>query len=117
MSLQKTFSENLKKLKGTTPFADFADELGVSKSNLHKITSGGANTTLATVDQIAQSLSMSSEELLMDAMADRTDEIARHMLSCWEFYAQLSTEDRETVKAHFCEIVKIIDAQQIGEEE
>lgn len=118
VSLQKTFSENLKKLKGTTPFADFAEEVGVSKSNLHKITSGGANTTLATVDQIAQSLSITSEELLLDAAADRTDRIAQRMLSCWEFYSRLSMEDRDTVKEHFLEIIKIIDAtQQSGEEE
>ena len=67
MDIKDNFATNLKNIRLTrgASLLEFADEIGISKSTLHKIEKGDINPTLSLINQVSDNLHIPATNLLL----------------------------------------------------
>ena len=109
MDIKDNFATNLKNIRLTrgASLLEFADEIGISKSTLHKIEKGDINPTLSLINQISDNLHIPATDLLL-APSYTTSElvIIKRLLSDIELFVCLSEKKQKKVAALFKEIIK-----------
>ena len=68
MDIRDNFATNLKNIRLTrgASLLEFADEIGISKSTLHKIEKGDINPTLSLINQVSDNLHIPATDLLLE---------------------------------------------------
>lgn len=63
-TLDETFAKWLKRRRGGRSYAEFAAELGMSESSLHRLIHGNQSVTLKRLEEIMRRLGVSPVEIL-----------------------------------------------------
>ena len=109
MDIKDNFATNLKNIRLTrgASLLEFADEIGISKSTLHKIEKGDINPTLSLINQVSDNLHIPATDLLLEPSYTPSElVIIKRLLSDIELFVCLSEEKQKKVATLFKEIIK-----------
>lgn len=109
MDIRDNFATNLKniRLARGASLLEFADEIRISKSTLHKIEKGDINPTLSLINQVSDNLHIPATDLLLAPSYTPSElVIIKRLLSDIELFVCLSEEKQKKVAALFKEIIK-----------
>ena len=108
MDIKDNFATNLKNIRLTrgASLLEFADEIGISKSTLHKIEKGDINPTLSLINQVSDNLHIPATNLLLAPSYTPSElVIIKRLLSDIELFTRLSENQQKKVAALFKEII------------
>ena len=96
MSLQKNFSATLRAIKESQgkSFAEFSEELSISRSMLQEYLNGVGNPTLGTVDALAEKLEVNPTVLVSSTFSSSQLDIILLLLNSIRELAKLSDEQK-----------------------
>ena len=110
MDLKHNFSNNIKNLriKRNCTLEEFADEIGVGKTTLQDIENGKSNSTLDTIEKIANNLNINSLLLLTDFQAPEKYIPTMIILQSISGFCNLSEAKQLEISRHVNSIIDLL---------
>ena len=109
MSLQKNFAVALRAIKERQgkSFAEFSEELSISRSILQNYVNGNGNPTLGTIDAMAQQLEINPTALVSDVFSPTQLDIVLLFLNTIREFTDLDDKQKLRIAEKLLEIVQI----------
>lgn len=113
MSLSRNLANNLHAIKASRKLSltDFAEELCISRSCLQDALKGDHNVHMATIQQMADALGISSAALLQNPYSQNQLSHAVLLLEALASFQRLPQEDRVTAAELFHRLILLLDNQ------
>lgn len=119
MSMNQNLATNLRRIRkmNHATLEEYAFNLGIGKTTLQEIEKGKTNTTLNTVDLIAQNLEIDSLSLLSNEDYSFKFQLAKSLLDVLETYCNLPESERRVAGDLFCRLLDCLAGEASKKED